>query len=107
MVAREGPFHDAANPVEVIQDVTRFATAGRSQEEQEQIVQFIQQNAREWATHNFSSGCEVADMLLQRIDFGPDVREALRFNLCRCGTHVEIVRAVMLAARLMASENTG
>jgi nicotinate dehydrogenase subunit A len=35
------------------------------------------------------------------------VREALRFNLCRCGTHVEIVRAVMLAARLMAVENAG
>jgi nicotinate dehydrogenase subunit B len=27
-----------------------------------------------------------------------EVREALRFNLCRCGTHVEIVKAVMLAA---------
>lgn len=26
------------------------------------------------------------------------VREALRYNLCRCGTHVEIARAVMLAA---------
>ncbi len=35
------------------------------------------------------------------------VREALRFNLCRCGTHVEIVRAVMLAARLIAAENAG
>ena len=75
--------HDAANPAEVIQDVTAFATAGRSQEEREQIVLFIQQNAREWATHNFSSGCEVADMLLQRIDFGGDVREALRFTFER------------------------
>ncbi len=28
------------------------------------------------------------------------VREALRYNLCRCGTHVEIVRAVMRAAEL-------
>lgn len=28
-----------------------------------------------------------------------EVREALRYNLCRCGTHVEIIRAVMLAAR--------
>ena len=28
-----------------------------------------------------------------------EVREALRYNLCRCGTHVEIVRAVMLAAK--------
>jgi len=26
------------------------------------------------------------------------VREALRYNLCRCGTHVEILRAVMAAA---------
>ncbi|MCG6205549.1 (2Fe-2S)-binding protein [Rhodopseudomonas sp. HC1] len=27
-----------------------------------------------------------------------EVREALRYNLCRCGTHVEIVRAVLVAA---------
>ncbi len=27
-----------------------------------------------------------------------EVREALRYQLCRCGTHVEIVKAVMLAA---------
>jgi len=75
--------HDAGNPAEVIQDVIRFATAGHAEEEREQIVQFIQQNAREWATHNFSSGCEVGDMLLQRIEFGPDVREALRFTFER------------------------
>lgn len=35
------------------------------------------------------------------------VREALRFNLCRCGTHVEIVRAVLLAARLLAEDHAG
>jgi HD-GYP domain-containing protein (c-di-GMP phosphodiesterase class II) len=75
--------HDAGNPAEVIQDVIRFATAGRAQEEREQMVQFIQQNAREWATHNFSSGCEVGDMLLQRIEFGSDVRESLRFTFER------------------------
>jgi nicotinate dehydrogenase subunit A len=27
------------------------------------------------------------------------IRDALRFNLCRCGTHLEIVQAVTLAAR--------
>ncbi len=27
-----------------------------------------------------------------------EVRQALRFNLCRCGTHVEILRAVQRAA---------
>ena len=33
--------------------------------------------------HNFASGCEVADMLVQRLDFGPDVRDALRFTFER------------------------
>jgi nicotinate dehydrogenase subunit A len=28
-----------------------------------------------------------------------DVKRALQFHLCRCGTHVEIVQAVMLAAQ--------
>ena len=75
--------HDAANPTEVMRDVMAFATAGRSPEEQDQIVKMIQETAREWAVYNFSSGCEVADMLLQRLDFGPDVREALRFTFER------------------------
>ncbi len=43
----------------------------------------IQETAREWAVYNFSSGCEVADMLAQRLDFGPDVRDALRFTFER------------------------
>ncbi|MBN3792670.1 (2Fe-2S)-binding protein [Burkholderia sp. Ac-20353] len=29
------------------------------------------------------------------------IRDALRFNLCRCGTHLEIVRAVRRAARYL------
>jgi HD-GYP domain-containing protein (c-di-GMP phosphodiesterase class II) len=75
--------HDAANPPEVIKDVLHFATAGRAPDEAEQIVQFVQANARAWATHNFASGCEVADMLLERIEFGADVREALAFTFER------------------------
>jgi nicotinate dehydrogenase subunit A len=30
-----------------------------------------------------------------------DIREALRFNLCRCGAHVEIIAAVRLATRAL------
>ena len=60
-----------------------FATAGRSPEEQDAIVKLIQETAKEWAVYNFTSGCEVADMLLQRLDFGPDVREAIRFTFER------------------------
>lgn len=35
-----------------------------------------------------------------------DIRQALAFNLCRCGTHVEIVRAVKRAAQLLAGAPT-
>lgn len=75
--------HDAANPAEVMRDVFAYATAGRAQEERDRIVQMIQQTAKEWAVHNFASGCEVADMLVKRLDFGPSVREALRFTFER------------------------
>jgi HD-GYP domain-containing protein (c-di-GMP phosphodiesterase class II)/DNA-binding CsgD family transcriptional regulator len=76
-------IHDAANPSEVMRDVVAFATVGRSPEERDEIVQMIQQTAREWAVYNFSSGCEVADRLVERLDFGPGVREALRFTFER------------------------
>lgn len=75
--------HDAANPAEVMHDVVTFATAGRSKEESEQIVQMIQKTAHEWAIHNFKSGCEVADMLVERLEIGAGVREALRFTFER------------------------
>jgi len=75
--------HDAANPTEVMRDVMAFATAGRRPEERDAIVRMIQETAREWAVYNFSSGCEVADMLVQRLDVGPGVRDALRFTFER------------------------
>jgi HD-GYP domain-containing protein (c-di-GMP phosphodiesterase class II) len=75
--------HDAANPAEVISDVIAYATAGHSPEESEQIVKMIRETAREWAVYNFSSGCEVADMLVERLHFGDDVRESLRFTFER------------------------
>ncbi len=75
--------HDSANPAEVMRDVMAYATAGRPPEERDEIVRLIQETAREWAVHNFSSGCEVADMLVERLAFGSSVREALRFTFER------------------------
>src|SRR5580765_7089133 len=72
--------HDSGNPAEVMRDIVAFATAGRSPEERDEIVRMIQDTIREWAVYNFSSGCEVADVLVERLDFGPGVREALRFT---------------------------
>jgi HD-GYP domain-containing protein (c-di-GMP phosphodiesterase class II) len=69
--------HDSGNPAEVMRDIVEFATAGRDEDEREEILRRIQETIREWAFNNFSSGCEVGDMLLERLDFGPDVREAL------------------------------
>src|SRR3954451_14825508 len=75
--------HDAANPAEVMRDVMAFATAGRSAEDRDEVVRMIQETAREWAVYNFSSGCEVADMLVQRLELAPGVREALRYTFER------------------------
>jgi len=75
--------HDAANPAEVMQDVLAFATAGRPPEAREQIVQMIQEGGHAWAVHNFASGCEVGDMMARQLDFGPGVRDALRFTFER------------------------
>jgi HD-GYP domain-containing protein (c-di-GMP phosphodiesterase class II) len=75
--------HDAANPAEVMRDVIAYATSWRPEDEREQIVQMIQQTAQQWAVHNFASGCEVADMLVERLHFDTSVREALRFTFER------------------------
>jgi hypothetical protein len=75
--------HDAADPAEVMGDVVAFATAGRSPEQRDEIIRMIQETAHEWAVHNFASGCEVADMILARLDFGPAVRDALAFTFER------------------------
>jgi HD-GYP domain-containing protein (c-di-GMP phosphodiesterase class II) len=69
--------HDSGNPAEVMRDIVAFATAGRDAEERDEIIQKIQESIREWAFNNFSSGCEVADALAERLDFGPDVRSSL------------------------------
>jgi HD-GYP domain-containing protein (c-di-GMP phosphodiesterase class II) len=70
--------HDSGNPAEVMRDIVAFATAGRTDEEREEIVRKLQETIREWAFLNFSSGCEVAEVLLERLHFGADVRDALR-----------------------------
>ena len=75
--------HDAGNPTEVMRDVVDYATAWRPEDEREEIVKMLQQTAHEWAVHNFASGCEVADMLVRRLDFEDAVREALAFTFER------------------------
>jgi HD-GYP domain-containing protein (c-di-GMP phosphodiesterase class II) len=97
--------HDSGNPNEVMRDIVAFATAGRDAEERDEIVRKIQETIRDWAFNNFSSGCEVADALVARLDFGPDVRAALRgtFECWNGNGHPDHVKgeAIPLAMRIV------
>lgn len=79
--------HDAANPAEVMHDVISFATASHPPEQHEAIIQGLHAGVQEWVVMNFSSGCEVADMLATRLDVGEPVRDALRFTFERWNGH--------------------
>jgi HD-GYP domain-containing protein (c-di-GMP phosphodiesterase class II) len=75
--------HDAANRDEVIRDAIAFATAVRPPEEHEGITAVINRDVDHWLMHNFSSGCEVADMLANRLGFDAAVRDALGYTFER------------------------
>ena len=71
---------DAADPADVGRTMVAAATAGHPPEEHAEIIRALQAGAHDWAVHNFATGCEVGDMLIQRLDLGPDVREAFGFT---------------------------
>jgi HD-GYP domain-containing protein (c-di-GMP phosphodiesterase class II)/DNA-binding CsgD family transcriptional regulator len=75
--------HDAGNLAEVMADVVAFGTAARPDEDHDEVARMLQETIHAWAVHNFASGCEVADMLVRRLDFGPGVREALAYTFER------------------------
>jgi HD-GYP domain-containing protein (c-di-GMP phosphodiesterase class II) len=79
-VLAETLVFDAADPADVMRAMVQFATAGRAPEEHAQIVASLREGAHDWAVNNFATGCEVADMLVQRLGLAPGVREALAFT---------------------------
>lgn len=79
--------HDAANPEEVMRDVVAFATAAHPPEAREQVIAALHAGVHDWIKVNFSSGCEVGEMLTQRLNFGPEVRDALRHTFERWNGH--------------------
>ena len=71
---------DAGDPADVGRTMVAAATAGHPPAEHPAITQALLAGAHAWAVHNFSTGCEVGDMLIQRLDLGPDVRAAFGFT---------------------------
>jgi HD-GYP domain-containing protein (c-di-GMP phosphodiesterase class II) len=78
---------DTADPAKVLGAMVAFATAGHDPEQHDQIARSIQEGAHAWAVHNFTTGCEAADLLVQRLGFGADVRDAIRFTYERWNGH--------------------
>jgi HD-GYP domain-containing protein (c-di-GMP phosphodiesterase class II) len=78
---------DIADPAAVLEAMVAFATQGRDPAEREQIARSLREAAHPWAVHNFATGCEVADMLVQRLRLEPEVREALAFTYERWNGH--------------------
>ena len=71
---------DAGDPADVGRTMVAAATAGHPADEHPAITQALLAGAHDWAVHNFATGCEVGDMLIQRLDLGPDVRAAFDFT---------------------------
>jgi HD-GYP domain-containing protein (c-di-GMP phosphodiesterase class II) len=71
---------DAGDPADVGRTMVAAATAGHPPDEHPAITRALLAGAQAWAVHNFATGCEVGDMLIQRLDLGPDVRKAFGFT---------------------------
>jgi HD-GYP domain-containing protein (c-di-GMP phosphodiesterase class II) len=71
---------DAGDPSDVMRTMVAFATAGRPEDEHAEIERHLHAGAHDWAVHNFSTGCEVGAMLIQRLHLGPDVLDAFAFT---------------------------
>jgi HD-GYP domain-containing protein (c-di-GMP phosphodiesterase class II) len=69
--------HDSANPAEVAGDVIALASAARPDQDPGQVAKAVMATIHEWAVANFGAGCEVADLLAQRLGFSGEVRAAL------------------------------
>ena len=80
-------IHDSADPAEVMRDVIAFATAGHPPEAHDAIVEGLHEGAYDWAVHNFGTGCDIGDIILERLDFDPEVRRALAFTFERWNGH--------------------
>src|SRR5215472_11287604 len=70
-------LHDSANPAEVAGDVIALSRAARPDQDPAEVAREVMATIHEWAVSNFGAGCEVADLLAQRLGFSDEVRASL------------------------------
>lgn len=74
---------DSANPLEVIRDAASQVSAGRSGLDRLRAVLAVLAGGRAFAERNFATGCEVADVLVDRLGVGAEVQASLRHTFER------------------------
>lgn len=75
--------HDSSSPGEVLRDVLRRAHPDRRGLARIGVVLSVLAGGKRFAEYNFRTGCEVADIIVERIGVEPEVRDALRFTFER------------------------
>jgi HD-GYP domain-containing protein (c-di-GMP phosphodiesterase class II)/predicted DNA-binding protein (UPF0251 family) len=76
-------LHDSADPGEVLRDVMRLARPDRRGLGRVGVILSVLAGGKRFAEHNFRTGCEVADIIVQRIGMPAEVREALSYTFER------------------------
>jgi HD-GYP domain-containing protein (c-di-GMP phosphodiesterase class II) len=74
---------DMANTQETVSDAIGYATQGLSEAAKEAAAQSLLDGLIPWAINNFTGGCEVGDMLTERLAVPKGVRTNLRFTFER------------------------
>jgi nicotinate dehydrogenase subunit A len=89
-------------------EITTLEGLGTPQAPHRIQAAFIAENATQCG-YCLNGMIMAAVVLLKRVadPTEAEIREALRFNLCRCGSHMEVLTAIKRAARQMAGHPEG
>ena len=74
---------DLTNPVEVMREIVRSAGRGHSGARRVRDVLAMLAGGRKYMEMNFRTGCEVGDVLLERLGMPDDVRDSLQYTFER------------------------
>lgn len=78
-------LYDSSQPAEVLLEIVRHAGGGRSFPERLKVLASVLAGGRKGPEMNFRTGCEVAELLCERLGVDAAVREALHHTFERYG----------------------
>lgn len=78
-------LYDASNPADILLEIVRRAGEGRSFDERLRVLASVLAGGRKGPEMNFRTGCEVAELLVDRLGLDAQVKAALRHTFERYG----------------------